>query len=150
MNSTSIKIDDNTKALFDALSPEEINKAINAVLNAQAKVLKSETQSLLKSRMPNSTHPNWWNMKPMFEGVRARRAEYDEVKVHIMGDFRLKFFEKGTNPRMTKGGDKRKKPHSTGQIVPKNFFADAQTACEQQMYEAGQNALNKTLKKFNA
>ena len=69
----------------------------------------------------------------------------DGVKVHIMKDFRLKFFELGTVVRRTSGNNKslvrgkrplyrQNKPHSTGAIKQSNFFTNAQKSTEQQIF----------------
>ncbi len=40
----------------------------------------------------------------MEKGIKLRVDKaYSEVILHIMGDYRLKWFEKGTKPRYTKG-----------------------------------------------
>lgn len=40
----------------------------------------------------------------MEKGIRLKVDKaYSEVTLHIMGDYRLKWFEKGTKPRYTKG-----------------------------------------------
>ena len=58
--------------------------------------------------------------KPITQGVKLTTEKaYNEVKVHIMGDFRLKFFEKGTKERLTKKGASR------GSIKPLYFFRTA-------------------------
>ncbi|MCF0185740.1 MAG: hypothetical protein HUJ98_04535 [Bacteroidaceae bacterium] len=67
-----------------------------------------------------ATSPNRWNGKTMEEGIRLRADKaYDEVAVNIMGDFRLKFFEKGTKERITKSKANR------GSIKPIHFFRTA-------------------------
>jgi hypothetical protein len=54
----------------------------------------------------------------MRRGIKVsvdKEATYS--KVHIMGDYRLKWFEMGTKPRQTKKG------YSRGFIKPAYFFA---------------------------
>ncbi|MBD5252316.1 MAG: hypothetical protein HDS49_04715 [Bacteroides sp.] len=68
-----------------------------------------------------ATSPNRWNGKTMESGVRLKAdKDYCEVSVSILGDFRLKFFEKGTAQRsLRRGGANR------GSITPLNFFREA-------------------------
>lgn len=72
------------------------------------------------------------------------------VKLSIMGDFRLKWFEKGTVERATKAGGKRKS-HRTGKIKSYLFFS---IAVQQYLNEVKdiyaksfEEALNKILRK---
>ena len=59
----------------------------------------------------------------MLQGVKTSvymgDTEDSYGKVHIMGEFRLKWFEKGTNLRQTRKGWDR------GSITPKWFFRNA-------------------------
>ena len=72
----------------------------------------------------------------MLKGVKLKADKaYTEISVHIMGDYRLKWFEKGTKPRKTKGhkitGYNRSrrirsgKGGNRGSIRPLYFFKDA-------------------------
>jgi len=71
----------------------------------------------------------------MEKGIKIKSEKaYDELLVHIMGDYRLKFFEKGTKERTTKSartsGSGRRlkrigKGGNRGRIKPLYFFRTA-------------------------
>ena len=67
---------------------------------------------------------------------------YGEVIVHIMGDYRLKFFEKGTKLRKTKKGAER------GLIKPHHFFANARNS-ENEITDAVHNSITNALNKID-
>lgn len=64
----------------------------------------------------NPNARNRWNGKTFSSGIKSKvNKEATEGKVHIMGDFRLKFFEMGTKTRYKK---RTKGRPSTGSIKP--------------------------------
>lgn len=72
-------------------------------LKKGGKALQNETKLQLRQVVSNTRKPNKWNGKSLEDGVRVKaNTVYQEVMVHILGDFRLKFFEKGTKDRYTK------------------------------------------------
>lgn len=116
--------------ILDRLNEDSRRKAIYNSLIKGSKVLVEETQNSLRNALPKA------NSK-MIEGVKtSKNKNYDEVKVHIMGDFRLKFFEMGTDerylkkPLKSKTGNTKKKDNSgknpyRGKIIAKEFFRKA-------------------------
>lgn len=108
-------------------------------LKAGAKVLQENAQSNFRARVSGATHHSPYIKKPFFRGVKMKvDKDYTEVIVSIMSDFRMKFFEKGTKERQTKGRKivgkesfhrlKREgKGHKTGHITATNFFRDARS-----------------------
>lgn len=100
------------KALTDCIKP----------LEREAK------KSLRRTGIKNVNKPyigkkNGRTYKSMLQGIRTSvdvRDAYDNyAKVHIMGEFRLKWFEKGTSLRKTYYHKER------GRIKPYRFFRDA-------------------------
>nr|DAT69137.1 MAG TPA: hypothetical protein [Caudoviricetes sp.] len=84
--------------------------------------MTSQTKRSLRANLgAGATSPNRWNGKTMESGVRLKAdKDYCEVSVSILGDFRLKFFEKGTaQRRLRRGGANR------GSIRPLYFFREA-------------------------
>lgn len=105
--------------LLPQLEEQERRRILNKALTAGAMRIKDSTVSLLKQRLPASTNGKKYG-KPMTSGVRMKKnPAYLETMVHIMGEFKLKWFEKGTKVRKTKSGANR------GQIKALNFFKDA-------------------------
>lgn len=108
--------------LFDALSTDNRKSILLTALKAGGKKLADDTKTQLRTKLGmGATTPNRWNGKTMESGVKFRAdKDYSEVSVSIMGDFRLKFFEKGTQLRKTK-----KTGANRGSIKALNFFAAA-------------------------
>lgn len=107
--------------LFDEFSEEKANSILFNAIKKGAKKLQSDTKAQLRSRLgTGATSARKW--RSMESGIKLRtEKDYCEATVHIMGDFRLKFFEKGTKVRMT-----RKTKANRGAIRPLYFFRSAQ------------------------
>ena len=77
----------------------------------------------------------------MESGVKLRAdKDYCEVSVSILGDFRLKFFEKGTaQRRLRRGGANR------GSIKPLNFFRKAR---QQDIGDTINNSITESLRRI--
>lgn len=120
-------------ALLNALDDDNVRRTIlfNAV-KAGGEVLRKQTISNLSS--------SGFNSSSMQKGVKMKSDKnYIETTVSIMGDYRLKWFEKGTNARYTKGAKitgvdenssryalrRTGKPRYTGSIKPHYFFRQA-------------------------
>lgn len=94
----SVKIDD--AALKNSLNKiddeDEIKKIIYKAIVKGAKTLQQKTKSVYKSYMPTASNK-------MIQGVKVKNDKaYTESTVHIMGDYRNKWFEKGTKERRKK------------------------------------------------
>lgn len=77
--------------LLNQLATETIQQIIFKALKEGASTLKQNT--ILNLRRPT-----------LNKGVRVKpNKAFNEVQVNIMGDYRLKWFEKGTKDRFTKG-----------------------------------------------
>ena len=112
----------NLDNVLNNLDDEQLkNKIIYQALIKGAKCLQDTTKQYFKQTMGDAAnHVSKWTHKPFVENIVLKGDKaYTEVRVSIMKDFRLKFFEKGTNERVTKKGHKR------GKINGKWFFKDA-------------------------
>ena len=151
MNKIKVEIDDSqVQAVFSALNVKNQKKTLMGGIRKSAQILINRTKALIKSNLNNTTKANRFNGKKMVNGVKFKAdREKLEGKVHIMGDFRLKFFEKGTVERFTKGRKKiwnggfrggrrdynrKGKGHSTGAIKSIGFFKQAKADTEQQVF----------------
>ena len=126
----NVQIDDKgVMNLFNSLDEVSSKRILLEALKKAGKELQEETKSNLKARLGNkATSPNRWNGKTLESGIRLKAdKDYTEVAVNIMGDFRLKFFEKGTKDRFTKKGFYRGKmgENKEGASNYRNFFKDA-------------------------
>lgn len=110
--------------LLNQLQPNQIQDIIFNALKKGANTLKNKTISNLRRPSLN-------------RGVRVRpNRAANEVQVNIMGDYRLKWFEKGTIDRYTRGHrvtgyiDSRHLRRSgqggyRGKMVAEHFFQSA-------------------------
>lgn len=102
---------DNRKvlAMFSEMDAKNRKRVFRTALRQSAGILVRQTKKNLRSietsggRLRTNT-PNRWNGKKMEQGIRSKMEKGDKsMKVHLLGDFRLKFFEMGTKDRYTKG-----------------------------------------------
>lgn len=89
--------------LLTKLSTERRSQIMFSALKKGGKALQNETKVQLRQSVANTHSPNRWNGKTLEDGIKVKaNTVYQEVMVHILDDFRLKFFEKGTEDRYTK------------------------------------------------
>ena len=132
MAGTGIKVDD--KQVLEALTRLSFKKMNKAYKDGMKKsldpILKQTKMNLRKSGIRNVNQPyiskkTGRKFPSMLQGVRTSvyigDTEDSYGKVHIMKEFRLKWFEKGTQLRKTDKGWNR------GSITGKWFFASAVT-----------------------
>lgn len=149
-----IKVDDREviKAL-SKLSFKQMNKAYKeGMKKALDPILKQTKINLRKSGIKNVNKPyigkNGKKYPSMIQGVKTSvyvgDTEDSYGKVHIMKEFRLKWFEKGTSIRKTSKG------YNRGSIKPKWFFASAVSQRSKQAAESlDENIRNSIIKAFN-
>ena len=126
MNNVSVD-DSAVRNLFQALDEESRKKILFTALKAGGEKLLSETKVQLRSKLGSgASSPNRWNGRTMESGIRLRGdKDYCEVDVNVMGDFRLKFFEKGTKLRQIK------KKANRGSIKGLYFFQAARSKADE-------------------
>ena len=126
MNDVSVD-DSAVRNLFQALDEESRKRILFTALKAGGEKLLSETKVQLRSKLGSgATSPNRWNGKTMESGIRLKAdKDYCEVDVNVMGDFRLKFFEKGTKLRQTK------KKANRGSIKGLYYFQAARSKADE-------------------
>ena len=149
-----VKVDDREviKAL-SRLSFKQMNKAYKeGMKKALDPILKQTKINLRNSGIRNVSKPytgrNGKKYPSMIQGVKTSvyigDTEDSYGKVHIMKEFRLKFFEKGTSIRKTRKG------YNRGSIKPKWFFANAVSQMSKQVAESlDENIRNSIIKAFN-
>lgn len=150
------------ESALDKLSEENRKEAILKSLIAGGKVLKEETTDELLRVLPNAGRGGRLkdrknNPKPMTKGIRIKAdKDYKEVSIHIMGDFRLKWFESGTDDRYLKKPLKSKYKWTNynsgsstpyrGKIKGKGFFKKARESSN--MMDAIMKNLDESIKKL--
>lgn len=137
--SNVVKIDSaNLDRILNNLSEENRKEALFKAISKGGQELVKETKDELLRVLPNANRGKRYEGRPMVKGVKlVKDKAYDEVKVHIMGDYRLRFFEMGTAERYLKKPLSRKsykyksgKMNTGGKIYrgkisPKKFFQTA-------------------------
>ena len=147
----NVQIDDKgVMNLFNSLDEDSSKRILLEALKKAGKELQEETKSNLKARLGNkATSPNRWNGKTLESGIRLKAdKDYTEVAVNIMGDFRLKFFEKGTKDRFTKKGFYRGKlgENKEGASNYRNFFKEAR---QNDLTDTITKSISQSLKRIN-
>ena len=146
MSNTGITLNaDGVLKVFASLGVSEMQKVHRAALAKSAKVLVKQSKVTLQgvSGRASSTRTadrrGWSKIKgsgrigKLTDGVRmyvSRNTDF--AKVHIMGDFRLKFFEMGAgmkDPRETRKG------YNRGTMTPKKFFEPSIAVSQGKMAE---------------
>lgn len=139
MNNKLVDIDTAAAdAILNKLSGTEAHSIIWDGVKAGANTLKYGAQDRFRRVTPAATHRGE-NGKPLYEGVQSKYyPDYLEAIVHVFGDYKLRWFELGTEDRYTGkrnvGGGKRRKIYKrrserknvvryTGRMTAKHFFA---------------------------
>ena len=148
--------------MFAELDSRRQKQAHRSAIRKGVDILIKEARGTLGMAVRDPKSKNWWNGKTLRSGVKASiNKEVTEGKVHIMGDFRLKFFEMGTKRRRTSGSNKAKvrgkipkyrqhKPSNRGSIRPFRFFRRARNQKEKEIEENMTNILAESIKRINA
>lgn len=106
--------------MFAELDSKKQKKAHRTALRKATGILVKEVRKNFRQVIKNPNARNRWNGKTFSSGIKSSiNKEVTEGKVHILGDFRLKFFELGTKTRYKK---QTKGRPSTGSIKATNFF----------------------------
>lgn len=141
---SNVSIDDTGLQNFlNALDSEATKQILFNALKKGGQELTNLTKAQFKRAMgAGATTPNRWNGKTMESGIRLKAdKDYVEVSVSILGDFRLKFFERGTALRRT-----RKTGANRGAIKPLYFFRSAR---QQDLGDIINNSITDSLKRIN-
>lgn len=141
--------------MFSQLSKKKMKKVHRQALRKAAKVIQKEAKVELRKattayRSNKSNLKNGWHLKKKKDGTLTAKSlqdgikssvskEVDSAKVHILGDFRLKWFEKGTRNRQTRKG------YSRGSMKATHFFKIARQRKEQQAEQELQRFIRESI-----
>lgn len=130
--------------LFAELTSRQQRQTYRNALRSAARILTRETQNQLKQVLGNAVnHRNRWNNKTLKSGVRVKvDREATAAKVHILGDFRLKFFELGTTERHL-----RRNNAARGRINASHFFSTAKQNKEAEIFSTIDNLLTQSIQR---
>lgn len=174
---SEIVIDDSqVQSLFADLTNKEQTKVLKDTLRKAGNILVRAARKELKSKVKNANKKVSLMSKAygtLQSGIKNKVIKEDGEyisKVHILGDFRLKFFEKGTKDRTTKSrkivgyqrdfNDKWNgrinslkrsgKGHFTGKIRADKFqfFKPAKEKSESQIFGTMNEGLKQSIQKI--
>lgn len=161
-------------AMFSEFDEKHRKVVFRRSLGEASRILVRETRKQLrgvrtKSGSLNTKTKSKWTGKTLESGVRYKIAKNaKESKVHIMGDFRLKFFELGTKDRNTKGhrvtgkywsrGEGRGRIYKVrtgkggfrGRIEASKFFVKGKEMSERQVFGSMDQIFSKHVTRINA
>ena len=153
---------DSVDFLLNILDDEEKKRQMlyKSVI-AGGKVLQGVAKQYFKQRMGDAaTHVSPYMKKPFEDGIILKGDKaYLEARVSIMKDFRMKFFEKGTEDRYIKQkghSDLQRgrhqtntgKPNYRGRITAKWFFKDARNNSAAGINDAMMKSIDNSLKRY--
>ena len=155
MSKKSVDIKVDNKELQKALSSlnsrnhrDAVRKALVKGANVAKKETKKNLKHILNPIRKKSKYKNGQDKADITKGIligsKGKDPFKDGVSLHLMGDFRLKFFEIGTDERSTKKG------YNRGVHKKTPFFKPALDSCEEQVFETiGKEIGNQIIKKAN-
>ena len=141
---------------FGKLDVRSMTKVHKAAFSNANKVLMKEARLQLQGVTARATtgltarRKGWAKMASsrrreygsLERGIRSRvSANGDRGMVHIMGDFRLKWFEMGTTNRYRSGDV------YTGRMTATRFFAKSVSTAERSMTDAFENTVVKAVER---
>lgn len=144
MSRAGISVDDaDLQRALSSLDSRNHKIAVKKALVKGAKLAKKEVKKDLKHTLnplrKKSKYKNGREKADISKGIliNSRRDPFEDgVKLHIMGDYRLKFFEKGTDDRSTKRG------YNRGVHKKTPFFKPALDRCEEQVFNTIENEID--------
>lgn len=142
----NIEVDSrNVLKMFAELSNKNQKKVHRIALAKALSILVKEARSTLKGVIRKSIYSKSKKTgKSLASGIKYRiNKEATEDKAHILGDFRLKFFELGTKERYRKRGGK------TGSIKASYFFRIARQNNEAVISSSMNNIISESIKRVN-
>jgi hypothetical protein len=137
--------DKNLLETFDTLSDKEFtSRVIMKALKETGKSLVDQTKDNLRKSMGAKATSKGKHKKALVEGVRMKIDKvYDSVTVDILGEYRLKWFEKGT-----KKARYTKKKQYRGVLEPLYFFQKAISDEGRIIEDIKENVLNQIRKQL--
>lgn len=145
-------ITENTIAkMFNGFNIKLRKKTFRTVLRLSSNILRKQAVSNLKKYVKNIDRKDKWG-NSLRKGIKIKYAkDLSYAKVHIMGNFKLRFFELGTTSRYNKyiGRKKLKKNRYVGSINAIHFFINAKKQTEQKVFDSIKKNMEDTIIKIN-
>lgn len=160
MNNLEIDVRQVT-SMFAELTGRQQRQVYRSALRKGASILTNEAKRQLRQSIGRAaSHRNWWNGKSLVSGIKSNADRNGEqAKVHIMGDFRLKFFEMGTRVRRTTGHNtasvrgrnpirRQSIAANRGRITAYHFFRTAKTNKEREIFSNMDNLIAQSIQRI--
>ena len=130
--------------LFSELTSRQQKQVHKTALRKAAGILVRETRNQLRKTIGKAINSKGkWNQS-LSSGIRVKAdKEGTEAKVHILGDFRLKFFELGTRNRRL-----RKNRASRGRMKSLHFFRTAKQNKEAEIFRNLDNLISQSIQRI--
>lgn len=148
-------------SMFADLTSRQQRQAYRNALRRGASILVGETKRQLRQTLGRAASSrNWWNGRTLVSGVKSNADRNGtEAKVHIMGDFRLKFFELGTRVRRTTGNNtasvrgrnpirRQRVSANRGSINAVHFFRTAKSHKEREIFNSMDNLISQSIQRI--
>ncbi len=148
-------------SMFADLTGRQQRQVYRSALRKGAGILATETKRQLRQTLGRAASSrNWWNGRTLVSGVKSNADRNGtEAKVHIMGDFRLKFFEMGTRVRRTTGNNsasvrgrnpirRQRVAANRGNINAAHFFRTAKTNKEREIFDNMDNLIGQSIQRI--
>lgn len=131
------------KIILDRLTPKEYKTAFRKSIREALNILKKKAIANLKGVTTKIDKKDQYN-NTLRKGIQLKVYPEDlEGIVHIMGNFKLKWFQNGTVDRYAKRyrGKPMKRKRFTGKIDASKFFTNAKSETESAVF----NKLNERI-----
>lgn len=131
------------KIILDRLTPKEYKTAFRKSIREALNILRKKTIANLKGVTTKIDKKDQYN-NTLRKGIQLKVYPEDlEGIVHIMGNFKLKWFQNGTVDRYAKKyrGKPMKRKRFTGKIDASKFFTNAKSQTESAVF----NKLNERI-----
>lgn len=131
------------KIILDRLTPKEYKTAFRKSIREALNILRKKAIANLKGVTTKIDKKDQYN-NTLRKGIQLKVYPEDlEGIVHIMGNFKLKWFQNGTVDRYAKRyrGKHMKRKRFTGKIDASKFFTNAKSQTESAVF----NKLNKRI-----
>lgn len=153
MDSVTVNIEEVMK-MFREFDRRKVNRTYKQATSKALNVLKKETLSNLRKVTRKVSQKDKWGMT-LSKGVVTKVYRNNKSGViHIMKNFKLKFFELGTKDRynIAKGSRKTgklKKKRYTGKIPAYHFFTNAVNSKKTEVYRSMEQLISESINRIN-
>lgn len=154
MNNAQFEVDiEQVMKMFSEFDKKQRKQVFRSAVSKGLNIVKKQTLSNLRSVIePDKIDfkDEWGNSFKNGIVTKVYRNGKSGV-IHIMKNFKMRFFELGTKVRYaeTWRGKKLKKERKTGQIKAHHFFTKAKQQTEKQVFDSIEQLLTDSIKRIN-